>query len=131
MGRWSQFDRPFLAVPIGLGLVTELRRRSAREGPQRLDHRRDTGNSSGKMVAEHFAQSAGPDAQDRAALQRASDSHRRSLPFDAMSVNSKKFNVRNEMFENGLFAPLHNTNFLTFALVSSVLTGQSFAFKIT
>ncbi|MCS6306179.1 MAG: hypothetical protein H8K07_21330 [Nitrospira sp.] len=45
-------------------------------------------------------------------------------------MNSKKFHVSNEKFENRLFSPLH-ANFLTFALVSSVLTGQSFAFKIT
>lgn len=47
-----------------------------------------------------------------------------------MNVKSKKFNVRNEKFENRLFSPLH-ADLLTFALVSSVLTGQSFAFKIT
>ena len=47
-----------------------------------------------------------------------------------MSVSSKKLNVRNGKFDNRLFSPLH-ASFLTFALASGFLTGQSFAFKIT
>jgi PKD domain len=44
--------------------------------------------------------------------------------------NSNKFKVKSEKFENRLLPPLL-ANFLAFALVSSFLTEQSFAFTIT
>ena len=45
-------------------------------------------------------------------------------------MNRKQFKVKSEKFENRLFPPLL-ANFLAFALVSSFLTEQSFAFTIT
>jgi len=47
-----------------------------------------------------------------------------------MSVNRTTFNVKREKFENRRFPPLL-ANIVTFILASSVLTAQSFAFKIT
>ncbi len=47
-----------------------------------------------------------------------------------MSVDGKKFKVKRVKFENRLFSPLLSS-FLAFALVTSFLTEQPFAFKIT